>query len=527
MFSTTPYFKNVECPRIRKGEECKLVNCIFSHEVSVEPVRKKRKGSEESDSIEDDTGDGEEGKIDEQEEKINEQEKIGIQEGQDESDDQEVPNIRNDCALLIPRPYDYLDVPLDDRQKALREIYDVKHLTADAIVAEFEACKASLSVDDYKVNIKRTIEGRAPLLRTDPQYIVPKELAGSPESLPTRKKYIEHMANAYKKHGEISYPVLRAIEEEFVLAKSNSKATYSQSVRRKVHQITHPEKYKRSQSVVTDELLWKALQETIIPRAKLQKFGYVVETPSITELPQQRVCHRCGAEFLRGQQMNVVTCRFHPGRLRRKDKNTRVYDCCKLPADGSDPCTTYLHHVFYWDNSDQRHTAINYKRVEHVDKRASRALGIDCEMGYTTLGFELLRATAVDFFTGKDVFDVMVKPIGEVVDLNTRYSGVLGIPADSMTFEEARGFFGRYIDKNTVLIGHGLENDLNAMRMLHDRVVDTAVLYPKYKATPTFRFSLKDLAFSYLSRNIQMGEHDSREDSIAAIDVVKYHLRKN
>ena len=77
-----------------------------------------------------------------------------------------------------------------------------------------------------------------------------------------------------------------------------------------------------------------------------------------------------------------------------------------------------------------------------------------------------------------------------------------------------------------MLIGHGLENVLKAMRMLHKRVIDTAILYPKHKATPKFRYSLKQLAFEYLGRVIQTGEHDSGEDSLAAIDVVKHFIKK-
>lgn len=78
----------------------------------------------------------------------------------------------------------------------------------------------------------------------------------------------------------------------------------------------------------------------------------------------------------------------------------------------------------------------------------------------------------------------------------------------------------KLINKNSILIGHGLENDLNVMRIFHNKVIDTAVLYSKTK----FKVSLKNLAFEFLSRKIQNGEHDSSQDAIATMDVVKVKI---
>ena len=35
-----------------------------------------------------------------------------------------------------------------------------------------------------------------------------------------------------------------------------------------------------------------------------------------------------------------------------------------------------------------------------------------------------MRITAIDYFTSKTVLDIFIKPIGEIVDFNTRYSGI-------------------------------------------------------------------------------------------------------
>lgn len=79
---------------------------------------------------------------------------------------------------------------------------------------------------------------------------------------------------------------------------------------------------------------------------------------------------------------------------------------------------------------------------------------------------------------------------------------------------------------STILIGHGLENDLRALRLLHPTIIDTALLFPHPRGPP-MRQSLKALSERYLQRSIQLGSgtdvgHSSAEDAKAALDLVKY-----
>lgn len=161
------------------------------------------------------------------------------------------------------------------------------------------------------------------------------------------------------------------------------------------------------------------------------------------------------------------------------------------------------------------------------------AAGIDCEMGYTTFGVELIRVTVVDWDTGATVLDRTVFPYGDVIDLNTRFSGVSsldegvslnGTHYPTISFKQAREALFEYISAQTILVGHGLENDLNALRLLHTRLVDTAIRYPTLNEKR--KHSLKSLAHTYLGRTIQTGEHDSAEDALAAIDIVKANIKK-
>jgi RNA exonuclease 1 len=63
-------------------------------------------------------------------------------------------------------------------------------------------------------------------------------------------------------------------------------------------------------------------------------------------------------------------------------------------------------------------------------------------------------------------------------DMNTRFSGITQADLDSavMDLPQAREAVCAFIGPNTVLVGHGLENDLRALRLLHRRVIDTAVV---------------------------------------------------
>lgn len=59
----------------------------------------------------------------------------------------------------------------------------------------------------------------------------------------------------------------------------------------------------------------------------------------------------------------------------------------------------------------------------------------------------------------------------------------------------------------------------------HELIVDTAILFP-HKNRPPYRMSLKALALNYLYLTIQQGQngHDSKEDCLTCIKLVKYYL---
>lgn len=79
-------------------------------------------------------------------------------------------------------------------------------------------------------------------------------------------------------------------------------------------------------------------------------------------------------------------------------------------------------------------------------------------------------------------------------DFNTRFSGITPESYASAVSPLAsiRESLDVFINSNTIIIGHALENDLKTLRMIHHRCVDTAVMFPHKLGAP-YRRALRDL----------------------------------
>jgi hypothetical protein len=69
------------------------------------------------------------------------------------------------------------------------------------------------------------------------------------------------------------------------------------------------------------------------------------------------------------------------------------------------------------------------------------------------------------------------------------------------------------------IIGHSLENDYAALRLVHPNTIDTAVLFRDISNSR--KHGLKYLSFGLLQRRIQQNQagHDSLEDCVASVDL--------
>ncbi|KAL9558714.1 hypothetical protein MBANPS3_000761 [Mucor bainieri] len=130
----------------------------------------------------------------------------------------------------------------------------------------------------------------------------------------------------------------------------------------------------------------------------------------------------------------------------------------------------------------------------------------------------------------------LVKPSEEITDYVTHISGVdeKSLRGINTTLADIQKKIQKYVDGDTILVGHGLVNDMKCLKMRHPYIIDTAVIY-HHKNGPPYKPSLRDLTVRYLKRTIQIrdedkkpGEdkgHDPCEDAIASLELLERKLR--
>jgi RNA exonuclease 1 len=159
-------------------------------------------------------------------------------------------------------------------------------------------------------------------------------------------------------------------------------------------------------------------------------------------------------------------------------------------------------------------------------------VAVDCEMcGIEGNKSILSRLTIVDQYS-KILLDVYIQPDQDtpIIDYRTVWSGISKKTLENVTVtqNQARLAFLRLVSSETILIGHSLENDLKALKILHRTCIDTSIIYPHTKGYP-LRLKLKKLAETYLSLKIQNGGsrgHDSAEDARVAMQLVNLKVER-
>lgn len=171
--------------------------------------------------------------------------------------------------------------------------------------------------------------------------------------------------------------------------------------------------------------------------------------------------------------------------------------------------------------------------------RVPPILAIDCEMCVTqhpeskkTNSHALICLSVVSGLDPSQVLlHTLVKPEHPVVDYVTHIHGIREEDLeDAPTFDVVQAAILKLVSASTILVGQSLHGDLHAMRLDHNRVIDTALMFtlkqhPGYEG-PARTPALRDLAKFCLQKNIHEGDsaHDSRIDAQMAMEICMYEL---
>lgn len=267
----------------------------------------------------------------------------------------------------------------------------------------------------------------------------------------------------------------------------------------------------------------------------------------------ERICTRCGARFIVDEYGNALAsqkCVYHwsrPVKLRTPVAGIDLrYPCCQgeIGQPGCQICPTgHVHEANKWLDpegfvttlpplpSSLREQTTNRGDDEEADATSTpvNIYALDCEMVYTTAGCELARCTIVDsrFHT---VMDCVVRPDHMVLDCNTRFSGLTQAEVESaeLRITDVQAKLLHLFDSDSILIGHSLESDLTALKLIHSKVVDTSIVFP-HRLGPPKKRALRNLVGDYLHRIIQQGEcgHNSLEDASACMELMQYKVKED
>ncbi|KAI8940386.1 hypothetical protein NX059_004077 [Plenodomus lindquistii] len=169
-------------------------------------------------------------------------------------------------------------------------------------------------------------------------------------------------------------------------------------------------------------------------------------------------------------------------------------------------------------------------RIEQGSVTAGRhILSIDCEMCKAENDQLVLTRISLMNWDGTVALDKLVKPEVAIKDYLTQWSGITAAMLQDVTttLPDIQKELLKLITPRTILVGHSLNSDLNAMKLTHPFLVDTGILYPHPRGPP-YKQSLKWLAQKYLKREVQKGAsgHDSVEDARTCLDLVKQKCEK-
>ncbi|RFU35492.1 hypothetical protein B7463_g856, partial [Scytalidium lignicola] len=279
---------------------------------------------------------------------------------------------------------------------------------------------------------------------------------------------------------------------------------------------------------VLESLSWRCHSPESLLQNSYRIYQYTAE-----ELASLRKCKNCGV----AQRKASFICRFHRGTAGTKQRQVgpKIYSCCGMASKGCISLSTH-----YYANLDPQ-VAVRYQSYAYTppaspSKPKFQAVVLDCEMAHVKGGgAEVIFLSAVDFITGAVLLNHYVRPERIILDWSTRIHGITRFEVDAaaargealLGWNGAREALWRLIDESTILVGHALRNDLDVLRLIHPRIVDSAIL-TREAVGEARQWGLDTLCRELLHikfRDNKKSTHDCMEDVLATRDVVLWCIQ--
>jgi RNA exonuclease 1 len=590
MFSGRGLFKGIACP---KANKCDLLNCIFSHNDKQEGNQQKAGIINASKSPwTEDTDDNDRNAMVEGDRK-----RIKLENGAKAAIDSSVakgpPKIPAKAIAATPKTP---NVPLSDAssgtggRKGLesmnREISPPRKGKDNRLSSEVK--------DSTKIKAVHTVETLNPrLVQTHPApHSMRLELLRKLHAELSRlnKQVLDSKTEDHKKLRMSPQGLIKlALDEEEKVATTQAnvyrnvmghtivryrKMNYEEWIELRLEALGHSTKeedHAKGGKFQQSTDLKPAHEKLMLSRfhvklSELRHHGYIIEAPAQKDIDSTKkavvmsdfweVCDRCGTRFQLFQERRLSdgafttggSCTYHWSKpYKPKGAKEAIRFCCGNPI-GTPGCTNHDTHVFKTTDPKRLADVLQFQSTPDNPKAdPDLVVAFDCEMGYTTRGLEVIRVSAAKWPSGDKLLDILVRPIGYILDLNTRFSGVTpkeflnspeyhvdnpsALRSDTLHIASspsaARDVLFSFISPSTPLLGHAIENDLNVLRIIHPTIIDTAMLYPHRAGLP-YRIGLKVLAKDHLHQDIQIAGssgHDSLEDAKATGDLVRAKIK--
>lgn len=170
----------------------------------------------------------------------------------------------------------------------------------------------------------------------------------------------------------------------------------------------------------------------------------------------------------------------------------------------------------------------DWKDPEKLTRRP-KLVAMDCEMCETEKSNKALLSVSLVDEKGTLLYHTLVKPKSKIIDYRSELTGITEEEMKDVKVSraEASRHVRTFLKEGTVLVGHSLNHDLQALRIDYRPVIDTSLIF-QYEGLSMALPSLEVLSSRLLQRQLRTNKkHNSTDDAKATIELVLLELERD